>query len=486
MTDLKDPDTPTRPPDEDERLSRLEQRVDDESSRRDGVGVLGFGIAAVALMVAVIAVGFGMRAIDQSDDGGEGAASGGTETFELELGELYVKPSSIEVAPGTEVVVVVTNAGTMDHDLKLLGETGTDMIAPGETAEVSLGVVEETTQAWCTVPGHKEGGMLLDIEVTGSAGGDHGGTGAAAGATGAEIDFAAEPAADFVPFDPALAPAPGGTEHELTLRATEVEMEVAPGVTQQMWTFDDQVPGPILRGKVGDIFTITLVNDGEIGHSIDFHASKVAWDDEMRTIEPGESLVYQYEAKYAGVWMYHCGTSPALHHIGNGMFGAIIIDPPELAPVDHEYVLVQSEVYTGPQGEPGDLAKMQTEAWDAVVFNGYVNQYQHRPIRVEPEERVRVFVLDAGPSENSAFHIVGTVFDTVFKEGTYVLQPDDRQGGSQVLDLQPAQGGFVEFSFDEAGMYPIVTHKFANVGKGALGLFQAGELRDPAAAGGGH
>ncbi len=260
-------------------------------------------------------------------------------------------------------------------------------------------------------------------------------------------------------------------------------MEVAPGVTQQMWTFGDQVPGPILRGKVGDIFTITLVNDGEIGHSIDFHASKVAWDDEMRTIEPGESLVYQYEAKYAGVWMYHCGTSPALHHIGNGMFGAIIIDPPELAPVDHEYVLVQSEVYTGPQGEPGDLAKMQTEAWDAVVFNGYVNQYQHRPIRVEPEERVRVFVLDAGPSENSAFHIVGTVFDTVFKEGTYVLQPDDRQGGSQVLDLQPAQGGFVEFSFDEAGMYPIVTHKFANVGKGALGFFQAGEVD---AAAGGH
>ena len=158
------------------------------------------------------------------------------------------------------------------------------------------------------------------------------------------------------------------------------------------------------------------------------------------------------------------------------MYGAIIIDPPDLAPVDHEFVLVQSEIYTGPPGEPGDLAKMQADAWDAVVFNGYVNQYKHAPIRVEPGERVRAWVIDDGPSENSAFHIVGTVFDTVWKEGSYLLRPDARRGGSQVLDLQPAQGGFVEFSYAEAGLYPIVTHKFSNVGKGALGLFQAGEV----------
>jgi nitrite reductase (NO-forming) len=299
----------------------------------------------------------------------------------------------------------------------------------------------------------------------------------------AKIDFAAEPTPDFVPYDPVLAPAPGGREHKVTFHATEKVMEVAPGVTQEMWTFNDLVPGPILHGRVGDLFTITLVNDGKMGHSIDFHASKVAWNDEMRTIKPGESLVYQFEAKHAGVFMYHCGTAPALHHIGNGMFGAVVIDPPQLAPVDHEYVLVQSELYPGPEGQPGDLTAMQDEDHAAVVFNGYVNQYQHRPIRVEPGERVRVWVLDAGPNENSAFHIVGTIFDTVFKEGTYVLQPDARQGGAQVLDLQPAQGGFVEFSFDEAGLYPIVTHKFANVGKGALGLFQAGDVE---ATSGGH
>ena len=220
-----------------------------------------------------------------------------------------------------------------------------------------------------------------------------------------------------------------------------------------------------------------------MGHGIDFHAGSLAPDLPMRTIDPGKSLTYQFVANHSGAWLYHCSTMPMALHIANGMYGAVIIDPPDLAPVDHEFVLVQSELYIGPMGKPGDLKKMTAEAFDAVVFNGYVSQYKFAPIRVEPDQRVRVWVLDAGPSENSAFHIVGTIFDTVFKEGTYVLRPDGRRGGSQVLDLQPAQGGFVEFSFAEKGLYPIVTHKFANVGKGALGLFQAGDVVvDPATA----
>ena len=298
---------------------------------------------------------------------------------------------------------------------------------------------------------------------------------AATTAAKSRIDFAATWDKAFVARDPALAPAPGQTLHEIALHATEVEHEVAPGVKQLMWTFNDQVPGPTLRGKVGDIFRITLTNDGKLPHSVDFHASKVAWNDEMRSIGPGESIVYEYEAKHAGIFMYHCGTSPALHHIGMGMYGAIVIDPPTLAPVAHEYVLVQSELYGAAKGAVADLNKMLDEAWDAVVFNGAVNQYRDRPIQVQVGDRVRVWVIDDGPSENSSFHIVGTIFDTVFKEGTYLLQPGTERGGAQALDLQPAQGGFVEFTFDEEGLYPIVTHKFANVPKGALGLFKAGD-----------
>lgn len=297
----------------------------------------------------------------------------------------------------------------------------------------------------------------------------------------AVIDPTATPPDAFEARDARLAASPAATVHTITLDATEEVTEVAPGVRQQMWTFGGRVPGPTLRGKVGDTFEITLVNNGKLGHSIDFHASKVAWNDEMRTIGPGEKLVYRFEAKHAGVFMYHCGTAPALHHIANGMYGAIVVDPPNLPAVDKEFVFVQSELYLGPQGKAGDMSKMLAGRDDAVIFNGYHNQYLHRPIRVEPHERIRAWVLDAGPSESSSFHVVGTIFDTMYKEGAYTLRSDDRRGGAQALDLQPAQGGFVEFSFDEPGQYPIVTHAFRNASRGALGLFQAGASAGAAA-----
>ncbi len=295
-------------------------------------------------------------------------------------------------------------------------------------------------------------------------------------ASGPQIDTAAEPDASFAARDPKAPAVPSGTVHRITLEATEEVLEIAPGVEQIMWTFGGEVPGPTIRGKVGDTFEFTLVNKGENAHSIDFHASKVAWNTEMRSIAPGESLVYRFEAKHAGIFMYHCGTPPVIHHIGNGMYGAIIVDPPTLGSVDHEFVMVQSELYTAPSGEVAGPEKMLAEDWNGVVFNGYVNQYLHRPIRVEPNERVRIWVLDAGPSENSSFHVIGTIFDTVYKEGEYLLVPNAGRGGSQALDLQPAQGGFVEFTFDVPGLYPFVTHKFASASKGSVGLFQAGEV----------
>jgi nitrite reductase (NO-forming) len=298
--------------------------------------------------------------------------------------------------------------------------------------------------------------------------------GAVAAFPGQKLDISGDPPAGFEARDPNAPATPAGTVHQITMHATEEVLEIAPGTLQTMWTFDGTVPGPVLRGKVGDTFEITLVNDGSIGHSIDFHASKVAWNIEMRTIDPGKTLLYRFTATKAGIFMYHCGTPPVLHHIGNGMYGAIIIDPPDLAPVDHELVMLQSELYSAPKGEVAGLEKMLAEQWDAVVFNGYPNQYLHRPIRVEPNQRVRVWVLDDGPSENSSFHVIGTIFDTVYKEGEYLLRPS--VGGSQALDLQPAQGGFVEFTFDVAGQYPFVTHKFASASKGAVGLFQAGEV----------
>jgi nitrite reductase (NO-forming) len=452
--------------------------------------VAATSIAVLALVFAVIGVftpskDSGASTVTPAAPGGASATTatdaagvtGAAATFDIELGDLFVKPASIQVAAGTPVRLNVRNTSTaMSHDLKLNGTQGTALLAPGATESIDLGPFDASAEAWCTVPGHKAAGMVLMIDVTGgaptSASAAPGTT--AAGTGDAKLDPTAEPSATWQARDPKLPAALTGTVHEIALDATEEVMEVAPGVTQQMWTFNGQVPGPIIRVKLGDVVRVTLTNKGSIGHSIDFHASKVAWNDEMRTIKPGESLVYEFHADYAGFFMYHCGTAPTLHHIGNGMYGGIIVDPPDLAPVDQEFFMVQSEMYYGPQGQPGDLTKMQNDAWDAVVFNGYHSQYKHAPIHVEANKRYRVWVLDDGPSENSAFHIVGTIFDTVFKEGSYLLRPDQRQGGSQVLDLQPAQGGFVELTFAEDGLYPFVSHKFSNPGKGALGFFAVG------------
>lgn len=429
-------------------------------------------LAVLALVVGVIAL------FNPNGSGTEGATAtggGGSQTVQVELGDLYIEPASIQVDPGTTITFEVTNAGAMDHDFMIDGETGTAMLAPGESETFEYGPVDASTQAWCTVPGHRAAGMEMSIEVAGAAAPASGGGGdSSGGGDFAKIDPNAKPGADFEARDPKLPPAPDATVHEVTFNMTDKVMEVAPGVTQQLWTFEDQVPGPVLRGKVGDKFIVTIVNQTQMDHSIDFHASKVAWNDEMRDIGPGESLVYEFTADYAGAWMYHCGTAPTLHHIGNGMYGAVIIDPPELAPVDHEYFMIQSEFYLGPDGQPGDLEKMQNFDFDAVVFNGYFNQYQFAPLEVGVDDRVRIWVIDDGPSENSSFHIVGTIFDTTFKEGTYLLQPDERRGGSQSLDLQPAQGGFVEFDLAEEGYYVMVTHKFSNVGKGAAGIIKAG------------
>src|SRR5699024_4575072 len=196
-----------------------------------------------------------------------------------------------------------------------------------------------------------------------------------------------------------------------------------------------------------------------MGHSIDFHAGMISPDAAMRTINPGEQLVYRFTAEHTGIWLYHCATAPMADHIAAGMFGAVVIDPPDLAPVDAEYLLEQSDMYLGPAGGEVDHDKVAAKAPDLVVFNGYADQYAARPIEAKTGDRIRIWVLDAGPDVPSAFHVVGTQFDTVYKEGAYLLRPGNAlDGGAQVLDLAPAQGGFVEMTFTEPGTYTFLDH----------------------------
>ena len=468
----------------------------EEENEQRSMGLIaalaGVGVALVLSAGAlIVAAGASSGAASVTAATGDAVALDAPSAVSFDIDEMDVRPGNHEVAVGGSVEVV--NVGAIPHDLVVEGtDLGTPMLDPGETYTFEVGDLEPGVYTvYCTVAGHREAGMEGTLTIVGADGdtgtpdAHDGGDLVAVGETyegTLSFDPNAAPPDGFEARDPRLPPAPDQDVHELEIRATQIEGEVAPGATQELWTFDDMVPGPTLRGKVGDVFRITFVNDGEMGHSIDFHASKVDPGTEMRTIQPGESLVYEFEAKHAGIWMYHCGSDPVLHHTGNGQYGALIVDPPDLDEVDHEYVFVQSEFYLGPDGEPGSLAKMMNEDWDIVAFNGYANQYVHDPITdVDPDERVRVWLLNAGPSENSSFHVIGSIFDTVYKEGAYRLRPDrDAPGGAQALDLQPSQGGFVEFTFDTDGFYPFVTHKFSNVPKGAVGVFLVGDI-DPGA-----
>ncbi|MGH3253554.1 MAG: multicopper oxidase domain-containing protein [Trebonia sp.] len=409
---------------------------------------------------------------------GQQAAAAKPVTLNFTEGDMYIKPSTVTVPAGADVTVHVTNQGPSQHTLALEGRS-TPMIPSGQSLTEHWGVLTHSVQAWCLVPGHKEAGMLVNVNVTGAAPAATAGSSTASGTTtaansnDAKIDSSATPPKGWQPRTPDLPPVSSGTVHHVTFVITQHNIQVAPGVTQQRWTYSGTAPGPILHGKVGDTFDVRLVNKGTMPHSLDFHASQVAPNVDMRTIKPGQSLDYKFVAKKAGIFAYHCDADPMIYHISNGMYGAVVIDPPNLDHVDAQFVFVQSELYLGPQGQPGDEAKMLADQPDGVVFNGYYNQYAFAPIKVKPGERVRVWLENDGPNEPADFHVVGTIFDTAFKEGQYLLKPNSGNGGSQLLDLQPFQGGFVEFTVPAAGKYPFINHKMADMARGALGFFVA-------------
>ncbi|MDB1086776.1 multicopper oxidase domain-containing protein [Streptomyces sp. ACA25] len=423
--------------------------------------------------------------------GGEVVATGATTTVTVRVNGMRFTPDSVDVPAGDRLVVDLHNTGDDHHDLVLGNGTRTGRLAPGEQETLEAGVIDGDLEGWCSLVGHRQMGMVFDVRVTGEATGhDEGseapGHGGEPDGAQADRDGADSAAADFDPMavpddgfaarDARLPPATEGSGarvHRHTLTVEETAHEVAPGVRQTLWTFGGTAPGPALRGRVGDTFEITLVNDGSLGHSIDFHAGSLAPDRPMRTIPPGETLTYRFTATHSGVWMYHCSTMPMSAHIASGMFGAVVIDPPDLPPVDHEYLLVQSELYLGPQGGTTDADKLRAEQPDAVVFNGYANQYVHDPLTARTGERVRIWVLAAGPNRPSAFHVVGGQFDTLYLEGAHRLRPEDPgNGGAQVLGLEAASGGFVELSFPEAGTYPFVSHRMIDAERGAQGAFR--------------
>ncbi len=280
-----------------------------------------------------------------------------------------------------------------------------------------------------------------------------------------------------VPFDASLPPLASGTEHHYTIRLADEVLDIADGIRFQGWTFEGAAPGPVIHVREGDWVDITLVNGGAIPHSIDFHAALTAPNKSFKTIPSGGSVHFRFRASTPGVFMYHCGTPPVLAHIANGMYGAIVVDPKEgMPPVTKSFVLVSGEWYLAGDGKAKpatlDFAKARQMRPDWVTFNGYANQYKDHPLTADVGDTVRFYVVAAGPSLDTAFHVVGAMLDRVYLDSTTTNVLEGVQ-----TQLVPAGGGMIfDVKFREAGIYPFVSHSFAAADMGELGLVNVGNV----------
>jgi len=274
------------------------------------------------------------------------------------------------------------------------------------------------------------------------------------------------------------------------LDTTHKIIEIAPGVKFSAWTFGDTVPGPTVRARVGDRIRFSMTNRSDepvpgvrltaapMMHSMDFHAAMVSPQDKYRSIAPGQTIEFEFTLNYPGIFMYHCGTPMILEHIASGMYGAVIVEPRNGYPTkaDKEYVVIQSEFYAKP--DPGkqkvagaplyvlDSDRLKDARPTHTVFNGVHNGMVKNPLPAKVGERVRMHVLNVGPSRTSSFHVVGTIFDRVWFEGN----PDNQMRGMQTVLLGSSNSATVEFLIPEEGSYIMVDHHFANASQGAIGL----------------
>ncbi len=271
--------------------------------------------------------------------------------------------------------------------------------------------------------------------------------------------------------------APAVVQIEMT--AKEVVAEMAPGVLVNYWTFDGTVPGPMLRVREGDTVELTLRNDKTSlhHHSIDLHAVTGPGGGAAATIvAPGEEKTITFKAMQPGLFVYHCAHPNVANHMAHGMYGMILVEPAKGLPaVDHEFYVMQGEFYTaGALGRQG-LQLMDTEAMmnsqpQYIVFNGRtgaLSSTTSNSMQAGVGETARIYMGNGGVNLISSFHVIGEIFDRVFREGDLVTEP----ARSVQTTLVPAGGAaVVDIQFDYPGNYILVDHALARIDRGAWGV----------------
>ena len=291
-------------------------------------------------------------------------------------------------------------------------------------------------------------------------------------------------AADIV-RDPSDLPPPIGDRPPAVVKVTLTSKELvgaldpASGTTYRYWTFNGKVPAPFIRVRQGDTIEVTLVNpkDSAMVHSLDFHAAiGTGGGAALTQVPPGQSKTFTFVATTPGLFVYHCGSPMIAQHIANGMYGLILVEHPGGLPhVDHEYYLMQGEIYTtAPKGKSGlqqfSEEDLMAENAQYYVFNGAVDAItKEYPLQANEGETVRIYFGNAGPNATASEHMVGEIFTRFYQFGSLASPP---LAGIQTATVPPGGAAIFEVKASNAGQFTFMDHAISRMEKGNMAILQ--------------
>ena len=268
---------------------------------------------------------------------------------------------------------------------------------------------------------------------------------------------------------------------KVTLTSMELvgALDPASGTTYRYWTFDGKVPGPFIRVRQGDTVEVTLVNpkDSTMVHSLDFHAALgPGGGAAISQVPPGQSKTFSFQVNTPGLFVYHCGSPMIAQHIANGMYGLILVEPPGgLKHVDHEYYVMQGEIYTtAPKGKSGlqqfSVENLMQENAQYYVFNGAVDAVaKEYPLHAKEGETVRIFFGNAGPNATASEHMVGEIFTKDYMFGSLTSPP---LTGIQTTTVPPGDAAILELKASMPGQFTLMDHAISRMEKGDIAILQ--------------
>ena len=273
---------------------------------------------------------------------------------------------------------------------------------------------------------------------------------------------------------------------KVELETIEVTGNLADGATYRYWTFNQKVPGPFIRVRVGDTVEVHLKNhdDSIMMHNVDFHAVTGPGGGAKATdAGPGESRGFEFTAINLGLFVYHCAVPMAAQHISNGMYGMILVEPEGGLPkVDHEFYVMQGEIYTEQKlGSKGELTesydKLMAERPEYFVFNGAALALtKDKTLKAKTGETVRIFFGVGGPNYTSSFHVIGEVFERVYNLGSLTTSP---MRDVQTTTVPPGGATVVDIKLEVPGKFMLVDHALSRVERGLAGVLEVSGPDNP-------